>query len=90
MTVMPESSSPRSFLGEFYHLKWDTSREPCLYAGNAQGGPGYEVEDPNDSIIEGDYSDYIIPSGDLFETEFKYVQFDEERCGQSTIIIIED
>ena len=53
MRVNPESFPARSFLGHFYHLKWDKSREPCLYVGNAQGGPSFEVPDPNDSVIEG-------------------------------------
>ena len=80
MKVQPESASARSFLGEFYHLTWDKSRKPCLYVGTSQGGPTYDVEDPNDSVIEGDYRDYIIDNGDLFETAYKYVQFDEGRC----------
>ena len=76
-----EGGSPRSFLGEFYHLKWDKSRESCLYAGNAQGGPSYEVEDPNDSVLEGRYSEYIISNEDrVFDTQYKYSQFDESRC----------
>ena len=78
--VQPKSGPARSFLGEFYHLTWDKSREPCLYVGTGQGGPTYEVEDPNDSVIEGHYRDYIIDNGDLFETTYKYVRFDEGRC----------
>ena len=80
VTVQPASSAARSFLGEFYHLKWDKTREPCLYAGNAQGGPSAEVQDPNDSIIEGRYRDYIIQSEDLFDTEYVYSRFNEDRC----------
>ena len=80
VTVLPESSPPRSFLGLFYTQKWDHSSGPCLYVGNAQGGPSSEVQDPNDSVIEGDYLDYFIQGGDLFETEYRFVQFEEERC----------
>lgn len=80
VTVKPESASARSFIGEFYHLKWDRSREPCLYVGNAQGGPSYDIEEPNDSIIEGEYNDYIIENDDLFETTYTYVKFEEDRC----------
>ena len=80
--VAPESSPARSFLGHIYHLKWDKSREPCLYVGNAQGGPSFEVPDPNDSVIEGRYRDYILQGGDgnLFETSYTYSQFEENRC----------
>ena len=82
VTVLPwnESSLPRSFLGIFFTQKWDSSAGPCLYVGNAQGGPSSEVEDPNDSVIEGDYIDYLIPGGDMFEAEYKFAQFQEERC----------
>ena len=80
VTVEPEDSPARSFLGEFYHLKWDKSREDCLYVGNAQGGPTSEFDDPNDSVIEGHYRDYIIESGDLFETTYKYNKFEDDRC----------
>ena len=82
VTVQPwdDSSPSRSFLGIFFSQKWDNSAGPCLYVGNAQGGPSYEVEDPNDSVIEGDYFDYLIPSEDMFETEYKFAQFDEGRC----------
>ena len=82
VTVQPWASfSPsRSFLGTFFTRKWDNSPGPCLYVGNAQGGPSSEVKDPNDSVIEGDYTDYLIPSGEMFETEYKFAQFDEERC----------
>lgn len=82
VTVDPESSPARSFLGHFYHLKWDKTRETCLYVGNAQGGPSFEVMDPNDSVIEGRYRDYILQGGDgnLFETDYTYSQFDESRC----------
>lgn len=80
MTVEPGTSPPRSFLGHFYQYKWDHSAGPCLYVGNAQGGSSFEVEDPNDSVIEGYYREYIIAGGDLFETEYKYNEFEEEQC----------
>ena len=80
--MKPESSPPRSFLGAFYPLKWDGSKEPCLYVGNAQGGPSYTYsdDDPRDSIIEGRYRDYIMKGGSPFETQYAYTKFDEGRC----------
>ena len=84
VTIEPGDDSPtRSFLGQFYHLKWDKSRESCLYVGNSQAGSSYESEDPNapnDSIIEGRYRDYIMISDDLFGTDFAYNEFEEDRC----------
>ena len=82
VTVDPESSPARSFLGHFYYQKWDRTREPCLYVGNAQAGPSFEVPDPNDSVIEGYYRDYILQGEDenLFATGYTYSQFEEERC----------
>ena len=80
MTVEPPSPPARSFLGHLYHLKWDKTREDCVYVGNAQGGPSFEVLDPNDSVIQGRYRDYILSSGDLFETSYTYSEFEEARC----------
>ena len=50
----------------------------CFYVGNRQGGTIREVEDPNDSVIEGSYADYMT-AGD-FSTEFTFSHFDEDRC----------
>ena len=73
VTVAPEMSSPRSFVGEFLNLLWDKTKSPCLYAGNAQGGPS-EIDVPSQSVIEGNYRDYMV-SG-IYETLYKYSQFD--------------
>ena len=83
MSVHPKSSPVRSFLGEFYTYTWDATRESCLYVGDAQGGPISIVPDPkfNDSVIEGNYWDYILQGEDenLFETNYTYSQFEENR-----------
>ena len=76
ITVVPTSihrSSARSFLADIFPRTWDNSKEPCLYVGNAQAGPGGEVPDLVDSVIEGKYTHYIVAS--LFETEFMYEQW---------------
>lgn len=38
----------------------------------------YEVQDPNDPLIEGRYKDYIVDGP--FATEFDYSHFNEEMC----------
>ena len=50
----------------------------CLYAGNQNGGTVFEIADPHDSLIEGEYNDYRI--GGPFSTEFTFTQFDETQC----------
>ena len=73
------SNKMRSYIGRLYELTWSFKKSPCLYVGNSQGGPIYEVEDPNDPIIEGDYNKYIVD--DLFsEDNFAYGMFDENNC----------
>ena len=73
------SNKMRSYTGLLYDLTWSFEKTPCLYVGNSQGGPIYEIEDPNDPIIEGRYSEYIVP--DLFsEDDFQYGLFDEDNC----------
>lgn len=74
----PDASRDRSFTGILYQYNWEFERSPCFYVGNQQGGPIYEVEEPNDSVIEGDYEDYRV--GGLFETEYKYTRFENNLC----------
>lgn len=50
---------------------------PCYYIGTGQGGRTPEI-DENDSVIEGQYTDYQVKN--LFDDEFVYSQFGEDRC----------
>lgn len=36
VTVQPEDSPSRTFLGELFERHWDNYKSPCLYAGNSQ------------------------------------------------------
>lgn len=74
----PISGRLTSFTGWLYSLTWERMQGPCLYAGNRQAGKIYEVDDPNDSVIEGNFTEYEVPG--RFETSFKYSEFDETRC----------
>ena len=73
ITVDHPDSPPRSFVGLRYSLTWGHEGRVCYYVGNPQGGPLREVSDPNDSVIEGVYSDYKVDS--LFATDFIYSYF---------------
>ena len=53
---------------------------PCYYVGSTQGGRTTEREE-NDSVIEGHYTDYQV--SDLFDDNFVYSQFEEERCTEA-------
>ena len=59
-------------------MTWDVRDELCFYAGSNQGGPIREIEEPNDSVIEGSYEDYRVQG--LFSTQFVYAQFDDSMC----------
>lgn len=78
VTVDPPEGDSRRFPADLDNQVWDLRRFPCLYCGNSQGGPWGLLEDPDDSVIQGSYSDYRV--GGLFEPEFKYTKFEEERC----------
>ena len=52
----------RSFTGLYYDLTWEFEDGPCLYAGNRQAGPIYEIVEPNDPVIEGRYGEYVVDS----------------------------
>ena len=68
----------KAFTGVFYPLSWEFKDQPCIYAGNRQGGPIHEVLDPNDPVIEGTYRDYVVDG--LFETEYVFGRFNESLC----------
>jgi len=50
---------------------------PCYYVGNGQGGETPELEG-EDSVIEGEFSDYVVDG--LFGYNFIFSQFEEDRC----------
>ena len=78
ITVDHPQSDPRSFVGLKYSVTWEFEKRVCYYVGNTQAGKLAEVSDPNDSVIEGDYTDYKVDS--LFATDFKFSHFDVSRC----------
>lgn len=71
--VTPPSGNAREFVGHLYDVTWDFTPIPCVYAGNRNGGPVAEFDDPNDSVIEGKYDEYV--TDDLFSTDFTYERF---------------
>lgn len=77
----PDFSGERRFTGILTDSNWEFKKTPCFYVGDQQGGPVYEVDDPNDSVIEGQYDEYVIDGA--FETTFKYSKFDSSRCTSS-------
>ena len=80
----------RSYTGRLNELTWSLEVKcPCLYVGNRQAGPIYEIRAPNDSIIEGHYSEYLVP--DIFsEEQFIYGLFEEDNCQTSPICSAEN
>ena len=78
VTLQPPNSSIRKVAAFLEPRRWDHTPKNCLYAGNSQGGRLREVQDPNDSLIEGDITDYQMPSA--FATSFRFRQFNESSC----------
>lgn len=74
--------SQRTFIAVLQLRTWDRTPGPCLYAGNRQAGPTGDVpadQDPNGSVIEGVYKDYIITSD--YGTDCQFCgQFDDSKC----------
>ena len=57
------TETTRTFVASLQPRVWDRTAGYCLYAGNRQSGPTGDIpenESPNDSVIEGEYSDYIV------------------------------
>ena len=77
ITVNYPGKPPRRFTGTLIDRTWESDPQPCLYAGDLQGGASDEVKD-NDPVIEGTYSEYQV--NDAFATNFIYSHFDESKC----------
>lgn len=73
----PISNQDVSFAGWLFPLTWELKRGPCLLVGSYQAGPTYRVENTNDSVIEGVYTEYEVDG--LYETDFRYSEFGD-RC----------
>ena len=69
---------PRSFIGQSHHMTWEFEQRPCLYVGDSQAGPLGEDVVPNDSVIEGTYSDYEVDS--MFSSDYMFSHFEEYLC----------
>ena len=74
----PTLLNERSFVGIKGGMTWEFENRPCLYVGNSQGGPIDEVVGPNDSVIDGEYTDYEV--NDMFATTYQYTKFEEGKC----------
>ena len=69
----------RSYIGWLYGYTWEFQEGPCLYVGSRQGGPIYEVDTPNDNVIEEGYERYRVDSA-FSEDGFSFGIFAEDRC----------
>lgn len=76
-------STSRSYTGWLYDLTWEFEEGPCLYVGNRQSGPIYEVRTPNDGVIENIYSDYQVSSA-FSEEDYVFGLFDESMCSSGS------
>jgi hypothetical protein len=78
---MSSLAVPRAYTGWLYDLTWEFKEGPCLYVGNRQSGPIYEVIDPNDGVIENMYKDYRVDSA-FSEEDYVFGLFSEDRCAE--------
>ncbi len=60
-------------------MTWEFKEGPCLFVGNRQGGPIYDVPNPNDRVIAELYSDYRVESA-FSEQNYDFGLFSEDRC----------
>ena len=72
-------SAPRSFIGFMYSLTWEGEEVPCLYVGDRQGGPTFEVNRSNDGAIAEMYSEYAV-DGAFSQENYTFGLFNEDGC----------
>ena len=74
ITFTQSDGNVRNVPAKLQSRTWSSSQvSPCLYAGDSEGGHLFEVEEPNDSLLEGSYEDYVMAA--LFSTKYKYSKF---------------
>jgi hypothetical protein len=78
MLNITTSDDRRSYVGMLAKYTWEIEEGPCLYVGDSQSFSIFEVEEPNDGVIQGIYTDYVVSDG--FEDNFKFNVFEEGRC----------
>ena len=78
VTVDPPEADARTFIADLYQRIWDLTLRPCLYAGNSQGGPIFEIENDH-SVIEGEYSNYEVSDG-MFGASFDFNRLESRPC----------
>lgn len=78
VAVRHPSCPQRTFTAILLSVDWEFNRKPCFYAGNQQGGAIYEVEEPNDSVIEGDFEEYRVSGA--FDVGFRFSRFNDALC----------
>ncbi len=83
VTLTTAGKGPRSFTGWLHSLTWEAKEAPCLYVGDGQSGPVYEVIEPNDGVIASTYSDYQV-EGAFSEEEYAFGRFNKDRCFTGT------
>ena len=83
LNLTTPGSAPRSFTGWLYELTWEFEQGPCLYVGNRQAGPIYEVPEPNGPVIAELYTEYAVDSA-FSEENYSFGMFDENRCSQGS------
>ena len=78
VTVDPPDSRSRRFLSLRFTRVWDNSPRVCFYAGSGQGGRSGMLPEADDSVIEGNYREYLVE--DLYAHVFTYAEFEYQRC----------
>ena len=73
ITASYPGAPERTFIADYGKRDWLDNR-PCLYAGNRNGGPIWEVKGSS-SVIEGKASDYKVDG--LFDTDFQFSKYND-------------
>jgi len=77
VTIQPANGAPMRYLqGIYYPITWESTKEPCIYLANSQGGRSGMNPNIDDPLIQGSYKDYQM--GSLFDTEYEYGEWESD------------
>ena len=67
-------NTQRQMIGDRHSTTWQREKRQCFYVGDRQGGRGLEIKGaPNEPLIEGVYTDYIMDGP--YDTSFTFSRF---------------
>lgn len=79
VNITTPTGRSRGLVGFIHPNNWQGDQQTCMYVGDRQGGPNYNIAGYSDGVVEGSYKDYQVPDP-YNEGNYKFGLFDRKIC----------